>query len=85
MAGSYYHCINSKGEFIGVKNLDNLGDAHEALEEMYWMLQYMSGGSKEKLFNAYYEGYCKGHVPPENLRLCTLKDFYPEPDEHEKL
>ena len=77
MTGSYGHCINHIGAFIGVKHLDNLGDAYEALEEMYWMLQYFSGGNKERLFEAYKEGYCRTHIPPDNMYLITLEDFYP--------
>lgn len=82
MAGSYRHCIDSEGKFLGRRwHLDNLGDAYEAIEEMYYMLQYLSGGSKEKLFEAYREGYCKTHIPSENMKHITIKNFYPEPDE----
>lgn len=80
MAGSYRHCVNSKGEFTGIESLDNMGDACEALEEMYWMLQYLSGGSKEKLFEARKEGYCRGRIPEENLPRVTIDNFYPEPE-----
>jgi len=42
MAGSYDHIVNDRGEFIGTKYIDNLGDAQEALEECYYMIQYLA-------------------------------------------
>ena len=42
MAGSYKHIINRDGEFTGTELIDNLGDAYEALEECYDMIQYLS-------------------------------------------
>lgn len=42
MAGSYKHCVNDDGSFRGVDLLDHLGDAHEALEEMYGMIWYLA-------------------------------------------
>jgi hypothetical protein len=52
MAGSYKHIVNHNNEFIGVELLDHLGDAYEALEECYWMIKYLSGGDKTKIFEA---------------------------------
>lgn len=84
MAGSYRHVIDHNGKFLGLRwQLDNPGDAYETIEEMYWMLQYLSGGSKEKLFEAYKEGYLKPRIPPENLKNIVLKDFYPEPPDED--
>ncbi len=42
MAGSYKHCVDDKGRFRGVDLLDHLGDAYEALEEMYGMIWYLA-------------------------------------------
>lgn len=42
MAGSYNHCVDDEGRFIGVRLLDHLGDAYEALEEMYGMIWYLA-------------------------------------------
>ena len=66
MAGSYRHITDSNGDFIGVNLIDNLGDAHEALEECYEMIQWLSGGDKAKIFEAWREGYFKKHCPPGN-------------------
>lgn len=47
MAGSYRHCekTGAEGEFIGgefTDMIENLGDAHEACEMMFWMIQYLA-------------------------------------------
>jgi hypothetical protein len=42
MAGSYKHVVNADGTFHGVSLLDHLGDAYEALEEMYGMVWYLA-------------------------------------------
>lgn len=50
MAGSYRHCVNEKGEFRQhdfTEMIENLGDAHEACEEMYLIIQELSGGDKK--------------------------------------
>jgi len=46
MAGSYNHVVDKTGAFVGVLGhlLDNLGDAHEALEELYGMVWYLANG-----------------------------------------
>lgn len=46
MAGSYGHITDDAGRFIGTDGIDNLGDAYEALEECYGMIQFLSGGTK---------------------------------------
>lgn len=41
MAGSYSHCVDREGEFIGENfqnMIENLGDAYEACEQMVFML-----------------------------------------------
>lgn len=48
MAGSYNHCVDSlTGEFIGTELLDHLGDAYEALEEMYGMIWFLAKGNTD--------------------------------------
>lgn len=42
MAGSYKHCVDEQGRFTGVNLLDDLGDAYEALEEMYGMIWWLA-------------------------------------------
>ena len=66
MAGSYRHITKGDGSFYGVELIDNLGDAYEALEECYEMIQYLTGGNKVKIFEAWRDGYFKKYCPPEN-------------------
>jgi len=42
VAGSYRHVTNSDGSYRGIDLLDNLGDASEAIEEMWQMIAYLS-------------------------------------------
>lgn len=76
MAGSYRHIINQDGTFRGVDLIDNLGDAHEALEECYNMIQYLTGGDKAKIHEAWLEGHFKTNCPLENLPLATYDQFW---------
>ena len=57
MAGSYKHIVDESGEFIGTDLLGNLGDAYEALEECYYMIQYLAKYDEEKIKEAHDEGY----------------------------
>ena len=41
--------------------IENLGDAYEALEECYHLINVLSGGSKTKIFEAYKEYSKKNH------------------------
>lgn len=42
MAGSWDHIVTKNGKFRGAVLLDNLGDAHEALEECFGMVWYLA-------------------------------------------
>lgn len=55
MAGSYRHIVTKDNKFKGVKNIDNLGDAYEALEECYEFIQILTGGDKEKIIETHLE------------------------------
>ena len=56
MAGSYRHVTNKNGklrsnvEFLNY--IENLGDAYEAIEEMYYMIQYLSNGDADSINEA---------------------------------
>jgi ABC-type cobalamin transport system ATPase subunit len=43
MAGSFNHILNSDGEFT-MDFIENIGDAHEALEECYKLIVELSNG-----------------------------------------
>ena len=46
MAGSYRHVTNDDGQLLDnesfLETIDNLGDAYEAVEEMYGMIWYLA-------------------------------------------
>lgn len=66
MAGSYRHITNGTGRFIGTNEIDNLGDAYEALEECYGMIQFLTGGDAARITEAverYKEGLRIGGAP----------------------
>lgn len=55
MAGSYSHCCNDDGSFIGSKfenMICDLGDAYEACEEMHWLIGYLAGWDKQRIDEA---------------------------------
>ena len=66
MAGSYKHCVDERGFLLEEPLLDNLGDAFEAVEEMYDMIEFLTGGDKRKIWEAH---------------LAHLKKRYPHFDE----
>ena len=41
MAGSYEHCLRDDGSFT-MDTIENMVDAHEALEEMFYMIEFLS-------------------------------------------
>lgn len=51
MAGSLNHIIGEDGLFT-MDLIDNLGDAHEALEECYELIIELSGGDMKKVSTA---------------------------------
>jgi hypothetical protein len=48
MAGSLNHIVDTDGSFT-MSLIDNLGDAHEALEECYALIIELSGGDMLKV------------------------------------
>lgn len=86
MAGSYCHCVRSDGSFRGTELIENLGDAYEALEEMYDMIQQLTGGDKQKI----HEAWLKGHIQknptiyntdPRNAALYSFESFWKDEEE----
>ena len=76
MAGSYRHITDENNEFIGCEHIENLGDAHEALEEMYHMIDYLTGGDKAKIHAAWVNGYGRKFLPRGNAEKTTYQDFW---------
>jgi len=48
MAGSLNHIINGDGTFR-MGGIENLGDAHEALDECFKIIMELTGGDKERV------------------------------------
>jgi len=51
MAGSLNHIVNDDGTFT-MDFIENLGDAHEALEECYQLIYILADGNTEKVSKA---------------------------------
>lgn len=51
MAGSLNHIVDDDGKFT-MELIDNLGDAHEALEECFEIIRWLTSGDKAKVNNA---------------------------------
>ncbi len=49
MAGSLNHLIDEETGKFTMDSIDNLGDAHEALEECFNIIYDMTGGSKAEI------------------------------------
>lgn len=76
MAGSYHHIVNDDGSFRGTELIDNLGDAYEALEEYYDMIQWLTAGNKHRIYVAWLEGHFKKRGPTSNLPMVTYEWFW---------
>lgn len=71
MAGSYKHLVDHNNTpyepFMDL--IENMRDARGCIEELFAMVQYLSGGDKRKIWEAHNEGYCKNaypHYDPSN-------------------
>jgi hypothetical protein len=53
MAGSYKHCVAEDGQLLTPEQfsgmIENLGDAYEAIEEMYGMVWYLAEGDASRV------------------------------------
>ena len=52
MAGSYDHITTLDGDWKGIRNLENLGDANEALRHCWLMIQVLSCGDLDSIASA---------------------------------
>lgn len=53
MAGSYNHCVTRLGKLRNnhsfLQHIETLGDAYEAVEEMYGMIWYLASGNEARV------------------------------------
>ena len=61
MGGSYRHVTDTGGNFTDMDCIDNLGDAHDALEECVEMIHWLASGNPEVIYQAYLHGYLAKH------------------------
>lgn len=56
MAGSYSHCVADDGQLLRnedcVQMIENLGDAYEAIEEMYELIWILANGERSVVATA---------------------------------
>lgn len=64
MAGSYRHITTKSGKFRGTELLDNMGDAYEALEECFGMIQLLADFDQGRIQAAanHYEAGLVGRI-----------------------
>lgn len=84
MAGSYKHVtakIDGARQFLGPCLLDHLGDATEALEELWFMAHYLAGDDPKRLDEALERFYRPGDDPlaaelKARLRKAVDNDYW---------
>lgn len=61
MSGSYQHCVdkdfNPHNSDMMNNQIENLGDAHEAIEKMALMIKYLSDGNPMQVYQAECHSY----------------------------
>jgi hypothetical protein len=84
MAGSYAHVVDKRGRLLNNRNLvqmiENLGDAYEAIEEMYGMIWYLAGGDEVKVEQArvhYRDGLIESPGQQRESRTPPPPDPFP--------
>lgn len=75
MAGSLKHLVDDAGNYRGVELLENMGDMHEAVEEMaYMLLQISQTNAGRALVNGardeYYQCMLRERPWPEWFRAA---------------
>ena len=74
MAGSFRHVVDKDLKFRGCESIDNLGDASEALEEMYDMLMYLTRSDKSILYDAWRNGHVEKRYKHQG-GLMSVQNF----------
>lgn len=55
MAGSYRHITDENNKFKGIELINDLGDAYEALEECWHIIDILSKSDKQKISDAHLQ------------------------------
>jgi len=56
MAGSYQHCMDDNAGF-SFDLIENMGDAHEACEHMFYMIAYLADDDPHRIDAASEDAY----------------------------
>ena len=84
MAGSYLHLVNRDGSFDeSISTIENLGDAQEALEECYYMIQWLAKEDDKKIYRAWLYGYL-ARACPSNVDSCTYDEWVANREDEER-
>lgn len=85
MAGSFRHVARVKNGKLRFDDelglLDHMGDAHGAIEEMFDMIEFLSGGDLSKI-HAAHEHHCVKRYGGLH-RKETPEEYFEEDDEEE--
>lgn len=82
MAGSYRHILGRNGEFT-MQNIENrYPDAYEALEECFDIIQYLTGGDRRKLHEAWLEGHIVKRQGRDHVSAVHSFESYWKDDSH---
>lgn len=83
MAGSYRHIARADGSFRGIDLIDNLGDAHEAIEEMHDMIAWLAArispdNPRQAIHEAWREGHLRARYPfnADNESIAGFDAFW---------
>ena len=52
MAGSYDHCLTDEKTYRGTDLLENMGDMTEAVEEMFFMIKFLTDDNESRIASA---------------------------------
>lgn len=73
MAGSYRHVTRGDGSFRGCELIENLGDAAEAIEEMWYMIDSLTKRNPWSIYLAYLEYLHR--ATGREIDAPTIEDF----------
>jgi hypothetical protein len=82
MAGSYRHLVDENNQLHPERPgqpyplIGDMRDAVECIDELFAMIQHLTGGDKAKIHEAWLEGYFKVNCPAENLPIATFDKFW---------
>jgi hypothetical protein len=78
MAGSYRHLVDENNNLHDgdYPHIADVLDARECIDELFAMIQHLTGGDKAKIHEAWLEGYFKPNCPPENMPMATYEKFW---------